>query len=279
MIGRTIAQYRVEAEFGRGGMGVVYRAQDQTLGRDVALKVVRPDAVADPAARRRLIHEARTASSLNHPNVCTIFEAGEQDGQVYVVMELVAGKPLAATIPAEGLPAETVVRYGAQMADALAHAHEQGVVHRDLKSTNVMVTPQGRVKVLDFGLAQRTQPLTGEETRSLDAGGANAVVGTLAFMAPEQLRGEPADARSDIWALGVVLHQMASGKLPFSGTTGFALSSAILRESPAPLAEHIPPGLRAVIQRCLAKEASQRHQRASEVRAALETLSTATAAP
>ena len=195
-------------------------------------------------------------------------------------MELVDGRSLREHIPAGGMPEESVARYGAQIADALAHAHERGVIHRDLKPANVIVTPDGRAKVLDFGVAQRVEPAQLDQATRSQASLAEVgrMAGTLAYMAPEQLRGEPADARSDIWTLGVVLYEMASGRMPFSGATGFELSSAILRETLAP-PRSASPALRAVIQRCLAKEPAQRYQRASEVRAALETLSTATAAP
>jgi serine/threonine-protein kinase len=281
MIGQKLSHYRILGELGRGGMGVVYRACDETLGRDVALKLLPLEALTDPDARDRLLREARTASALNHPNICTIHEAGEADGQIFFAMELVDGRPLRELIPPDGMPAESVARYGAQIADALAHAHGRGVIHRDLKPANVIVTAEGRAKVLDFGLARRQSREALEEvTKSrLSVEENAAVAGTLAYMAPEQLRGEAADAQSDIWALGVVLYEMASGTLPFRGATGFELSSAILRETPAPLPHPIPPPLRGVIQRCLLKEPGQRYQRASEVRAALETLGTVTAAP
>jgi serine/threonine-protein kinase len=280
MIGQTLSRYRILAELGRGGMGVVCRAHDETLGRDVALKVLPNDSLADEAARRRLIEEARLASSLNHAHICTIYDAGESQGHIFIAMELVEGKPLREAIPAGGLPAESVLRYGAQIADALDHAHARGIVHRDLKSANVMVTPEGRAKILDFGLARR---LRGEDldgiTRSRAAlEDAGKVSGTLGYMAPEQLRGEPADERSDIWALGVVLYEVAAGTLPFQGRTGFELSSAILNESLAGFPACVPPGVRAVIQRCLAKEPAQRYQHASEVRAALDALATPSSA-
>ena len=221
-------------------MGEVYRPRDTRLGREVALKVLPADAVADATARARLLREARLASQLNHPHICTIHEVGESDpsagsGQagVYIAMELVEGQSLSATLAGGALPTEQVLRFGSQIADALAHAHAHGVVHRDLKSLNVVITPEGRAKVLDFGLAKRLDDQnTDEVTRlrtSLTEPG--MVVGTLGYMAPEQLRGEAADARSDIWALGVVLYQMASGVRPFEGQTGYPLTSAILRKS------------------------------------------------
>jgi len=272
--GTRIGLYEIVAPLGAGGMGVVYRARDTHLDRFVALKVVgERDHVAE-TARQRLLREARTASSLNHPNICTIYEAGEADGETYIAMELVEGRSLSELIGSEGLPIETAIRYGAQIADALAHAHERGVVHRDLKSANVVVTPEGRPKVLDFGLAKRAVEASAE---TLTAAG--TVVGTLSYMAPEVLRGEPADARSDLWALGVMLYQAMTGTLPFRGSSAFEITSAILRDSPAPLPAHVPGGLRAIVQRLLAKQAGERYQRASEVCAALEAIQPDVGAP
>jgi serine/threonine protein kinase/Tfp pilus assembly protein PilF len=276
MIGKTLSHYKILEQIGAGGMGVVYRAHDERLGRDVALKLLPAETLGSASARRVLENEARTASALNHPHICTIHDVGEADGQFFVAMEYVEGKPLARLIPAGGLPEEMVVRYGMQIADALAHAQERGIVHRDLKSANVVVTPEGRAKVLDFGLAQRVRKEELEEvTRSkVSIEASRGIAGTLAYMAPEVLRGEAADARSDIWALGVMLHEMAAGELPFQSATGFELSAAILREPPRPLPARVPAGLRAVIQRCLAKDPAQRYQRAGEVKAALEATST-----
>jgi serine/threonine protein kinase/Flp pilus assembly protein TadD len=282
MVGKTLSHYRIVEQLGAGGMGVVYRARDDRLGRDVALKLLPAEALGNASARRQLENEARTASALNHPHICTIHDVGEAEGQFFVAMEFVAGQPLAQMIPAGGLPEELVVRYGMQIADALAHAHERGIVHRDLKSANVVVTPEGRAKVLDFGLAQR---LRKEELAEVTQSKASltpgaGIAGTLAYMAPEVLRGELAEARSDIWALGVVLYEMAAGEAPFQGATGFELSSAILREPPRALPARVSSGIRSVVQRCLAKQPALRYQRASEVRAALETIdSRAGAAP
>jgi len=272
MIGQTIAHYRIAQKLGAGGMGVVYRAHDDRLERDVALKLLPADAIADNSARLRLLNEARSASALNHPHICTVYEVGEASGQVYIAMEHVEGSSLSALIPADGFPIETILRYGVQIADALAHAHERGIVHRDLKSSNLMVRPEGRVKILDFGLAARLQEQqAADATRSkLSFAEQGVVVGTLHYMAPEILRGEPASVRSDIWALGVVLYEMAAGELPFQGQTGFEVSAAILREQPEPQPAHVPEGLQTIVLRCLAKDPAQRYQSAGEVRAALE---------
>ncbi len=216
MIGQMLGHCRVVAKIGEGGMGVVYRAYDEVLHRDVALKVVKKDARLDPSASRRLLHEARASSSLAHPNICTIHEVGETNGELYIVMELVQGKSLLAMIADTGLAPESVLRYGVQIASALARAHDHGIVHRDLKTANIVVTPDGLVKVLDFGLAKQVGsgifegPTRSFATIQDDASG---VTGTLPYMAPEILRGDAADNRSDLWALGVVLYEAASGRL------------------------------------------------------------------
>ncbi|MGH2524217.1 MAG: serine/threonine-protein kinase, partial [Anaerolineales bacterium] len=281
MNGQAIAHYKITAKLGAGGMGEVYRAHDEQLERDVALKVLPSSSFRDSAARARLLREARSAAALNHPHICTIHEVGEAEGQAYIAMELVEGQPLNLRLAGGALPPALVLRYGVQIADALSHAHEHQIVHRDLKSANVVVTPDGRAKVLDFGLAKRLNEsemdaVTRSQASLTQPG---AVVGTLAYMAPEQLRGEPADARSDIWALGVVLYEMAAGVWPFQGQTGFALSSAIMNQTPPSLPGKVPVEVRAVIERCLAKDPAQRYQRAGEVRAALEAIQTGTAAP
>jgi len=277
VIGQMLGHCRVVAKIGEGGMGVVYRAYDEVLHRDVAVKVVNKDARLDSSAGQRLLHEARASSALAHPNICTIYEVGETDGEFYIVMELVEGRSLHAMSANAGLPPESVLRYGVQIASALARAHDRGIVHRDLKTANIVVTADGLVKVLDFGLAKEVGSGIFEgSTRSFATiEDASSVSGTLPYMAPEILRGEPADYRGDLWALGVVLYEAGSGRLPFEGRTGFEISSAILREIPSPLGPPVPPGLWAIIQRCLTKEPIQRYQRASEVQAALEAVQSA----
>lgn len=272
MIGEVLGHYRVVAKIGEGGMGVVYRAYDEKLHRDVALKVVKKDSRLDSSASQNLLHEARASSSLSHPNICTIYEVGETDGELYIVMELVEGKSLHALCVNAGLASESVLRYGGQIASALARAHDRGIVHRDLKTANIVITDEGLVKVLDFGLAKKLGSglLEGPTLSFATIQGASSVSGTLPYMAPEILRGDAADHRSDLWALGVVLYESASGRVPFEGRTGFEISSAIMREPPSLLGPPVPPGLWAIIQRCLAKEPAQRYQRAGEVQAALE---------
>ena len=273
MIGQMLGPYRVLEKLGKGGMGEVYKARDTRLDRSVAIKVLPPQTLADDAARARLLREARLASQLNHPHICTIHEVGEADGQAYIAMEFVEGQPLSARLAEGPLPPAEVLRYGQQLADALAHAHARGIVHRDLKSANVVLTPEGRAKVLDFGLAKRVnvEALADAATQSaLSMTAPGVLAGTPAYMAPEQLLGVPADARSDIWALGVVLYEMAGGRRPFQGQTGFELSSAILKEAPPPLPASVPSPLAGVIERCLAKDPGARYQQGDEVRAALE---------
>ena len=272
MLGDTFAHYVILEKAGAGGMGVVYRARDEKLHRDVALKLPNLGSLTNEEARARILREARAASALNHPNICTIYEVGEVEGQPYIAMEYVPGETLSKRIPAEGLTTEAVLDFGSQIADALDHAHAQGILHRDLKSPNVRVTSTGVVKVLDFGLAMSIKDSAFEgvtRTTNLDTG---QIAGTLAYMAPELLQGKISDVRTDIWSLGVVLYELAAGTLPFHGGTSFEVSSAIMREPPAALPAHVTPGLRAVILRCLAKEPEKRYQRASEVRAAMEAL-------
>ncbi len=272
--GIRIGPYDIIAPLGAGGMGVVYKARDTKLGRFLALKLPPDGALADETARARLLREAQHASALNHPNIATIYDAGEDTGRVYIAMELVEGQSLNVLAKPDGLATETVLRYGIQIAAALAHAHGRGVVHRDLKTANVVITPDGQAKVLDFGLAKSlsTDELA-EVTRSqVIPTQTGNIVGTPAYMAPETLRGEPADARTDIWALGAVLYEMAAGTTPFHGRSSYELIQAILWEPPLPLPQRVPQGLRAIVQRCLAKEPGQRYQRAAEVRAALEAI-------
>ena len=276
LIGRVVSHYRILEKLGAGGMGEVYRARDEHLNRDVAFKILLPDSQGSSETAKKILREARSASALNDPRICVIHEVGEVGGQHFIVMELVEGRPLSSVISSKGLRPELVVRYGAQIAAALAHAHERGIIHRDIKSANIFITPSGQVKVLDFGLARPCADgeLT-DATRSIQSAiDDTAVVGTLPYIAPENLRGEAASARSDIWSLGVTLFEMAAGHRPFRGQTGFELTSGILREPVPPLPPQIPPGLRTVIERCLEKEPGHRYQRASEVRAALEAVHT-----
>ena len=282
MLGKLLDHYRVVSKVGEGGMGVVYRAQDEVLHRDVAIKLLSSRVVADKSAKEFLLDEARAASALSHPNICTIHQVGEVRGEPYIVMELIEGKPLSALLGKDGVPVESVLRYGVQIASALAHSHARNIVHRDLKSSNVMVTPDGLVKVLDFGLArklrldQTSQTIdTPEAFVGTTVASSGGLTGTLPYMPPEVLRGQDADFRSDIWALGIVLYEAASARLPFRGHTAFEVSSAIFHDLLPPLPAWIPGGLWGIVQKCVAKEPQQRYQRASEVQAALEAVQSA----
>jgi serine/threonine-protein kinase len=277
--GVTIAHYRVIRRLGAGGMGEVFLAHDPRLDRDVALKVLPAETLGDEMARARLAREARLASALNHPNICTIFEVGEEGGRAYIAMEWIEGRTLNEVIPPHGLPPESVARIGAAIAAALAHAHRQGIVHRDLKSANVMIGADGRVKVMDFGLARRPEADGGAASGATPLTSTGVVVGSPQYMAPEVLRGGAAGARSDLWALGVVLHEMCTGSLPFQGQSTIELGAAILNSDPIPLPASVPASLRAVVQRCLSKDPSQRFQLAEEARAVLESAMSPGATP
>jgi serine/threonine protein kinase len=254
--GDMLAQYRVEAKLGEGGMGVVYRAYDTRLERPVALKILLPD----PDRQQRLLREARAASALTHPNIVTIHEIGTAHGVDFIAMEYVEGRPLSNLIPAKGLSVEKALDYAIQIADALAHAHAAGVVHRDLKPANIMVTGEGRVKLLDFGLARR-RPAAGSATASLTVPG--AITGTPAYMSPEQAEGKKADHRSDVFSFGIVLYEMLSGIQPFRRDSQLSTIAAILREPPPPL--HLPSGLDRILRRTLEKQPEARYATAGEL--------------
>jgi len=278
MIGQLLGHYRILDKLGAGGMGEVYRAHDERLDRDVALKVLPIGLLADESARKRFRKEALALSKLNHPNIATVHDFDSADGTDFLVMEYIPGVTLGDKLSAGPMPVQEILKLGRQLAEGLAAAHEHNVVHRDLKPGNLRLLPDGRLKILDFGLAKLVQPM-GDEAVTASLTETHAVAGTLPYMAPEQLRREPVDARSDIWALGVVLYEMAVGARPFQGQTGFELSSAILTQAPPPLPSHVPTDLRAVIERCLDKEPGRRYQHAGEVCAALEAIQTGVVAP
>jgi eukaryotic-like serine/threonine-protein kinase len=268
MIGQTLGHYRIVEQVGAGGMGVVYRARDTRLDRDVALKLLPAGALSDEAARRRFRNEALALSKLSHPNIATVFDFDSQGGVDFLVMEYISGIILSEQLRAGALPEKDVVALAAQIAAALEEAHEHGIVHCDLKPSNVAVTSKGRVKVFDFGLAQILHPSVDVEATEIAPD--TDAAGTLPYMAPEVLRGKPPDARSDTWSLGVMLYEMLAGKPPFQAETGFALASRILRDAPAPLARHVPPELQLVVGRCLEKDPAKRYQRAADLLADLE---------
>ena len=275
--GANVGSYRIERLLGRGGAGTVYLAYDTTLHRQVALKMI--TALADgETSRARLQREARNAAALNHPNICTVYEVGDANDVAFIAMEYVAGRSLRDRIDAGALPVDEAVRYGLHTADALAYAHEHGVVHRDFKAANAIVGDDGRLKVVDFGLARRDDARLAEGTTFASVVPAGAVAGTPYAMAPEQVRGQAADARTDIWALGVLLYEMVTGARPFESATTADLFSSILRDAPAPMPDTVPIELRAVVERCLEKAPERRYQHASEVRAALEVIQASTVA-
>ena len=266
--GTRLGAYEITSFIAAGGMGTVYRARHTVLGREVAIKTVSPTTIVGARVRRRLIREAKHASLLTHPNICSIYDVGESEGLPYIVMEYVSGTSLS-TIIRERVPALTrALAYAADVAAALEHAHDRGIIHRDLKSANVVVSDDDRAIVLDFGLARHLPDDVGpprpESTLTLDA-----FAGTLSHMAPELLRGERADARSDVWSLGVLLYELLSGELPFSGRTQFETSSAILGEPPKPLSGRVPLALRLIVERCLIKDPSGRYASAHEVHHAI----------
>ena len=249
-------------------MGHVYRARHLRLECDHAIKVLRGR--GDATADARLLAEARKAARLSHPNICHVYQVGEHDGRAYLSMELVQGVTLQQRLHGGPLPFDVARRYALEIADALAHAHESGVIHADLKPANIMVTRQAHVKVLDFGVARRVARLGTGESVTWEAEQAGPIAGTLRYMPPEMLRNESVDARGDLWSLGVVLYEMIAGRAAFRGETAFELSSSILRDEPEPFDSTVPPGIEPVVRRCLEKDVARRYQTADEVRAALE---------
>ena len=260
--GRKLASFEILEPIGRGGMGEVYRARDLRLKREVALKVLAPEVTL--AERRRFLHEAQAASALNHPNIVTIHEVGEQDGVSFIAMEFMAGKTLDALIPPQGMRLPGALDIAVQLAGALAAAHSAGIVHRDLKPRNVMVTESGVVKVLDFGLAKRTES-TGQEQPNTEPG---TILGTAGYMSPEQAEGKPLDARTDVFSFGVTLYELLTGTRAFERSSTASTIAAILTEEPPPL-KHTPPELERIVQRCLRKDPSRRFQTMADVKAAL----------
>jgi serine/threonine protein kinase len=259
-----ISHYRLDQELGRGGMGRVHKAFDTTLDRIVVLKLLAPDLVADKASRDRFLREARLASALDHPNICTIYEIADADGQYFIAMQYVAGKTLKRLVGGQPLSLDTLISVGLQMGDALASAHARGIIHRDIKSSNIIITPRGQVKVLDFGLAKlvsdKERASGTQETELTQVG---APLGTPSYMSPEQARCERVDHRSDIFSFGIVLYEMAAGQLPFKGSSHVEIMSAVINAPHEPTTErnkNIPPQLSAVIDRALAKRPSDRYQ-------------------
>lgn len=273
MIGQTLGHYRVLEKIGQGGMGVVYRARDERLERDVALKVLPADALADDAARRQFRKEALALARLNHPNIGAVYDFDCQDGIDFLVMEYVAGSTVGEKVIA-GIPEKEVPQLGRQLAAGLVAAHEQGIVHRDLKPANLRVTPDGQLKILDFGLAKLLHHDPGRDA-TLTVTEAGAMAGTVPYMAPEQLRGETIDARTDIYAAGAVLYEMATGQRPFSQSVHARLVDDILHQPPPPpsaLNQRVSPVLESIILKALDKDPDRRYQSAKELRVDLDRL-------
>ena len=281
--GETIAHFRVAEKLGEGGMGVVYKAWDTALDRFVALKVLPADKVAGPERRQRFVQEARAASALNHPNIITIYEIFTHQGAEHIAMEFVAGTTLEQKIAGQPLPVKEALRYAAQVAAALARAHAAGIVHRDLKPANIMITSDGAAKVLDFGLAKLTEigsSTDDEPTASITLPTSprteeGTVVGTAAYMSPEQAEGKSVDARSDIFSFGTVLYEMLTGRRAFRGKTSMSIMSSILRDEPAAvttLVPTLPPELERVVTRCLRKDPERRAQSMADLKVLLEDL-------
>jgi TolB-like protein/tetratricopeptide (TPR) repeat protein/predicted Ser/Thr protein kinase len=268
--GTRLGAYEITAFIAAGGMGAVYRARHTLLGREVAIKTIGAR-VADDAARRRLVREAKHASVLAHPNICAIHDVGEVDGVPFIVMEYMEGRTLTALVREAIPPLGDAFKYATQISSALEHAHTRGIIHRDLKSSNIMIRSTGDAMVLDFGLARRL-PREGEQSLEATLTRPDALAGTLSHMAPEVLRGERADIRSDVWALGVLLYEMVTGELPFTGRTPFETSSAILGEPPRPMVGNVPLALRLVIERCLVKDPAGRYQSARAVADSLDAI-------
>jgi eukaryotic-like serine/threonine-protein kinase len=282
MTGQTLGHFEILEKLGEGGMGVVYKARDTHLDRLVAIKVLPPDHGADRDRRVRFVQEAKTASALNHPGIVTIHDIAQHDGVDFIAMEFVPGRTLDRIIPRRGLNLNDTIDYGIQIADALAAAHAVGIVHRDLKPSNIIVTEQGRVRVLDFGLAKLVdrsalvaweQGPTGTHHAPVTAQG--VIVGTVAYMSPEQAEGKAVDARTDIFSFGSMLYEMVTGQRAFQGDSPLSTVTAVLREEPKAVShirKDLPRELERVINRCLRKDPERRWQAMSDIKIALREL-------
>ena len=273
--GTKLGPYEIQSLLGVGGMGEVYRARDTRLKREVAIKILPPHLSSDSDLRARFSQEAQAVCALQHPNICVVHDIGSQNGVVFMVMEFVPGSTLDKMIQAGGIPANLALKYAIQIADALAHAHAAGVIHRDLKPSNIIVEESGLVKVLDFGLAKLAGPASAQSEAATVATMPGMIVGTAAYMSPEQAEGKTTDARSDVFSFGSVLYEMLTGKRAFEGQSNAALLAAVMRDDPQPMSavrRDVPSEIRKIVARSLNKNPGERYASGAEVAAALKSV-------